>query len=540
MPLMGSLYVGQSGIQTSQNSLNTTAHNLANIETQGYTRQQILQGNKFYNNVGKAAVSNMQVGIGVDYTKTRQVRDQFLDASFRKESGRAAFYDVCAETTNEIQTILGEMEGASFAKSLSDLWTAVQELQKDPSSAVTQSTLVARCSQFLERSQAVYSGLNEYQKNLDSRIQDRVDEINDYADKIFQINLKIQKNECGVEEANDLRDQRNYILDKLSQIVSTKVVDASDGSVEVYVENVPLVLDSFVNKMGTRVNENGFKDVIWGDSFNNSNVFNFTQEISSEISTDIGELKGLIFARGDHSANYTDLLNKDEYNKSTGDNIAIADSIVMNVQAEFDRLIHKVTTSINNILTGGTADTPAATKTTPETFEIFERLGSDRYDASGNYIAEDTTGSPVDVSTMYTVTNLKINPDLLKIPTLNTFVKEDGSVDIEKATALAEAFGREDFSDMSLNPNNTATFDFVDFYSAIVGQVGTVGSVYESICQSQEATKSSLENKRQEVLGVSSDDELTNMIKFQNAFNASSRYINVINDMLDTIINRLA
>lgn len=548
MPLMGAVYVGASGLQTSQNSLNTTAHNLSNIETKGYTRQQILQGNKIYNTIGNAAVSSMQVGIGVDYTKTRQVRNQFLDASYRKEAGRGAFYDICSETTGEIQTLLGEMEGASFAKSLSDLWTAVEELQKDPSSSVTQGVFVARCSQFLERAQAVNNGFIEYQNNLNARIKDKVDEVNDYAEKIFKLNRLIQKNECGVEEANDLRDQRNYILDNLAKLVNIKVVDDGQDGVEVYAENVPLVLDDYVNKMEANTGDNGFYNVTWGKSYNYASVFNFAQEISSEIGSDIGEIKGLVYARGDHRANYSDLLtDKQGYNNSDGDTIPMSSSVVMNTQAEFDKLIHGIVTAINDILVNGKANIPdsdQATKTTATGFEIFQRLGSDRYyDAShatnpNGYIKEDVTGSPVDVSTMYTVSNLKINPDLLKQPTLNSFIKPDSSVDVAKADALAAAFS--DDVKMTLNPNTTSTFNFVDFYSAVVGQVGNTGSVYESICKSQQATVDSLEESRQQVLGVSSDDELSNMIRFQNAFNASSRYINVINDMLNTIINTMS
>ena len=166
MPLMGSIYVGTSGLQTSNNALNTAAHNLSNIETAGYTRQQILQGSKFYNTIGIASVSNMQVGIGVDYTKCRQVRDEFLDASYRKENGRSSFYEICSESTQEIETLLGEMEGASFKESLAKLWTSVQELQKDPSSSITQCVFIATCSQFLERASAVSKGLNDYQQNL--------------------------------------------------------------------------------------------------------------------------------------------------------------------------------------------------------------------------------------------------------------------------------------------------------------------------------------------------------------------------------------
>ena len=90
MPLMGSLYVGQSGLQTSQNALNTTAHNMSNADTVGYVRQQVMLGTSIYNTikVDFKAVSNQQIGLGVEYTKTRQVRDYFMDQSFRQESGR--------------------------------------------------------------------------------------------------------------------------------------------------------------------------------------------------------------------------------------------------------------------------------------------------------------------------------------------------------------------------------------------------------------------------------------------------------------------
>ena len=83
MPLMGSLYIGVSGLQTSQNALNSTAHNLSNIETEGYTRQQTLLEDRFYNTIGNASVSAKQSGLGVEYADVRQVRDFFLDQSYR-------------------------------------------------------------------------------------------------------------------------------------------------------------------------------------------------------------------------------------------------------------------------------------------------------------------------------------------------------------------------------------------------------------------------------------------------------------------------
>ena len=557
MPLMGSIYVGSSGLQTSSNSLNTSAHNLSNIETQGYTRQQVLQGNKFYNTIGIAAISDMQIGIGVDYTKCRQVRDTFLDASYRKENGRSSFYEICSESTGEIETLLGEMEGASFKESMAKLWTSVQELQKDPSSSVTQGVFVATCAQFLERATAVSKGLNDYQQNLNSRVTDMVEEINTTTDRIHELNKIIQKNEIGVEEANDYRDERNYLLDKLSGLINIKTTENVYGAVEIYAEGSPLLIGDSINHLEVKSNDYDMLTVTWGPLYENQEVFNFHQVISSDYQTDIGELKALLLARGDHKANYSDLQKgaTDEesymiYNHGTeGKNdIPVANSVVMNVQAEFDRLIHNMATAINNVLCD---NSPTASGT--QGVEIFQRLGSDRYDADGNYIAEETAGSPLDVSTMYTISNLKINPDILKQPTLNSFIKDDKSVDFEKAKKLVEVFAGtgkvRDLNDKvnetwidsawAVNPNVNSKLGYVSFYDNIVGSLANVGSVYNSIVTSQQITVDSLEDSRQQVVGVSSEEELQNIIKFQNAYNASSRYINVINEMLEHIISQL-
>lgn len=173
MPLMGSLYIGNSGLQTSQNALNTTAHNISNADTTGYVRQQVLLGTNVYNtiNINKNSVSNQQVGLGVVYTKTRQVRDYFLDQTYRKESGRSAFYEVSFDALSEIENLLDEMNGESFQDSVKNLWDSVQELSKDPSSAVTQGLLVERCSEFLARAQSVYGGLCDYQSNMNLSVK---------------------------------------------------------------------------------------------------------------------------------------------------------------------------------------------------------------------------------------------------------------------------------------------------------------------------------------------------------------------------------
>lgn len=243
MPLMGSLYIGASGLQSGQNALNTTAHNLTNIDTTGFTRQQTLLSSKRYITISKnpAAVSDQQYGIGVNLSAVRQVRDYFLDQTYRKESGRSTFYEASTDVLGEVENVLGELNGEDFQTSLTNLWTAVQELSKDPSSSVTQGLLVQRSAEFINRANAVYQDLTNYQDNLNKQIKEKVTTINQYGKQIQALNDQIRKIECGgIEHANDLRDTRNQILDELGKLCKMTYSEDSTGNVSVRIEDSDL------------------------------------------------------------------------------------------------------------------------------------------------------------------------------------------------------------------------------------------------------------------------------------------------------------
>ncbi len=116
MSLMANLYIGTSGLQTSQNALNTTAHNLSNVATVGYTSHQVQQSDKSYVTIATdpRIVSNKQTGLGVTYCNVKQVRDYFLDKAYRKESGRSMFYKVSTEVLEEVESLLGELNGEAL------------------------------------------------------------------------------------------------------------------------------------------------------------------------------------------------------------------------------------------------------------------------------------------------------------------------------------------------------------------------------------------------------------------------------------------
>lgn len=554
--LMGSLYIGVSGLQTSQNALNTTAHNMSNADTTGYVRQQVQLGTRFYNTiaVNPKAVSNQQLGLGVYYSKVKQVRDYFLDQTYRRESGRSAFYEVSSGALEEVEYLLDELNGESFQESLEDLWRSVQELSKDPSSAVTQGLMVQRSAQFLERAQAVYAGLVDYQNNLNNQIQGKVDKINSYADQILALNKAIVKIESGkMEEANDLRDERNRILDELAAMVKMTYSEDMMGNVSVQVEGVDLVKGEIAYKMGLDQDEQtGFYTPFWiqnasytinekGEKVYNiegAEVFDLNAVISSDLDTDIGSLKSMLLARGDHKADYRDLA-EDKYDNS------ISQSVIMNIQAEFDQLIHNVCTAMNQVIKeaaeAATAKNPDSTylrDSQGRPIQIFQKIGSDGYTrdpVTGDWTYNDEKAD--DYASTYSVANLQMNSELMQNPSMFGFITIDGSVDYETIEKLKTKFTEES---NTLNPNVKKKTSFVDYYGDLVAQVANSGKVYKSIVFNQQATVNATFSAREQVIGVSSDEELTHMVKFQNAYNASSRYINAIDEMLAHIINTLA
>ena len=577
MSLMSGLYIGRSGLQTSQNALNITAHNLSNVDTTGYTRQQVQQSDRPYIILSKtaSAVSYQEYGLGVDISRVKQVRDYFLDKTYRKESGRSMFYEVSSDVMEEVETQLGEMNGEAFQGTIADLWTSIQELAKDPASSVTQGLFVQRASEFIERGTAVYDSLASYQDNLNLQVKQQVDKVNDYGKQLLDLNQRVRAIESGgIEKANDLRDARNQILDELAELTNITCDEDPWGNVVVQIEGVDFVKGTTCYEIGLDVDPTtGFYTPFWPQNasyvtndkgeknynIDGAEVFNFNIEISTDYGTDVGGLKAMLLARGDHRADYTDAA-EGKYEK-------VAQSVLMNIQTEFDQLIHNVVTRVNDILAeaagqqqgdleivaeDGTVQTLSNVKYAEDNvggymraedgspLQMFDKITGEAYTkVTGTdgktywiYIEENTDAT----ETLYSLKNVQINQDLMQRPSSLGFRLPDGSEDQATVEALKSAFTEEYYT---LNPNVQKKVSFNDYYSDMVSQVANSGYVYRTIHESQENTVESIESARAQVVGVSSDEELSNMIKFQNAFNASSRYINAVDELLEHIINTL-
>ncbi len=580
MSLMDSLYIGVSGLKTSQNALNTTSHNIANAETKGFVRQQTLLMDSMYNTVGGNKISTWKIGLGTDTQVVRQIRDQFLDQSYRKESGRQGFYQVQYEAAFEMQEVMGELEGVQFQQSIEDFWVALQELAKEPDSIVTRATLIQCGVNFIEHAENIYEQIQTYQIDLNSQIQTKVDRINEIAEEIRDLNNKIRFHEAtGIEHANDLRDTRNTLLDELGGLIDITYTEEADGRVSIRAEEMPFLLEDNIFYMDTKpISEDSEMLVPYWPAFGDAEVFSFDRSPNPVDDTDVGSLKGIILARGRKVGKFTDVPIKpvrEDYEDDASYEEAMAqfekdaakynkdihDSVIMATQSQFDQLIHGIVTTINDILCPNkeimlengevirVLDTEKASVGMDEDktmgTEFFSRKSMSRYqelqevtlaDGSKEMVYIYNEEDPENNYSLYTLGEIEINPEVLKDRSKLPLSKNTntGDFNIDVAQDLLSAW-QADFA--TLNPNELNYNNFNNYYTALIGELGTRGEKYQTLAETQEAMANSIDNERLEIMAVSTDEELTNLIKYQHAYNASARYINVVSEMIEHVLN---
>ena len=669
MSLFTSFNAGVSGLKSSQSGLNTTAHNFANTKTLGYTRQQNINTDMYYQTLRVTPKSTLQIGYGTTVADIRQIRDLFLDEEYRMEVGRQTFYDVHVTTEQEIEDVLGEMEGVEFSAAWLELWGTIETLSTNQEEITKRELFLSQAEAFLEKATNVYSELKDYQINLNRQIQEQVNTINKIADQIAELNEVIAKSEAsGLENANDYRDARNLLLDQLAEYTAYDYYE-TNGQVCVRVNNSPLIDGTYVNHMkcekmeireydpkcdpnspeyeddetkNPNINNADSKGYVLKEGspmytvkweVGNSEVYDIDQAYTATDQSDVGSLLGILTARGKRFGYYTDILQATELQAVKGTpleqkllqeyNNTVGNCLLERVEAQFDLMIHKIVTTINDIFAPNVAVTDGEGKTymldeaggvidpfkvtitdvngetidltkakvldvnrcpvgtddeaTPGT-EVFSRKTRERYtayemdgpiylsdengdevlDANGNPVAltkegKDADGNPTytlyvyndedeeDRGSLYTVQNLifneKLKSDYSYLPVHgNPAEGKTGEYDKE---LFHRMFASLQVKDITLDPNALAQYGVEDYYQVMVNALGTQGNVWSGILDHQISEVESIEDKRQQISGVATEEEMTFMLMYQHAYNASSRYITVIDQMLEHLIERL-
>lgn len=652
---MEALYVGSSGLRSAQNAINTSANNLANVNTTGYVRQQVLFADKHYNTFAYAAVSTQKVGLGVGIGEIVHARDVFLDKTYRTEAGRQAYYSSYYNAIDEVQSLYQELEGTAFKDVLtgsgsdrdssSSLWAAFEMFAQDPSDQTNQGLVVQRSNLLLTRANAIYSSLSTYQSQINIQISNNIDRVNELGKQIYELNLEIQSIEANkVETAYDLRDARDNALDELGALVNMSYTEDASGVVTVKLEGQYFVDEANLYKVGKQIDRStGYVDAYWPYLSNEANgqytnLFDFSIPISSAYNSDIGEIKALIQARGDGVRNFAYLVDADPkiYQNTIGM------SVMEESEAQLDTLIHGIAKGINDILAPNTRATfKVKTENSDGTYtiteyknvkvlnvdecrvgsdlqlpprELFTRNGCERYtkmtDTDGNewyvyneediydcktvtlsgteyrvwdetkgngYVVStdyDTAGNALrseegpyeqwttkenqkyikkfisgksyyvlnedyrlETSSQYTLASMSVNAELEnQLDLFPHLTKTTHEIDYSMGKELTDLWSAKS---LKLYPGSAATFDISEYYTEMIGLIASAGSTYESTATTLESSVAAVDNQRLQITGVSSEEELTAMIKYQNAYNAASRYIQTVSDMIELLVTGL-
>ena len=563
----GSLYIGASGLQNAQYALNTTANNLANVNTTGYVRQQVRFADKTYNKLKdpNKNVNMQQYGLGVSIGDVVHARDIFLDKSYRQENGRKGFYTSFYEITDYVQDLFQELNGEQFKQSVSDLHQAFQELEPNMDNSTQQNLVLEKADLLLSRTKSLYDDMKSYQSNINEQIKDDVDRVNKIGNRIYELNLQIQKVEAGGQEtAMTLRDERDNLLDELGGYGSVSIKEDATGFTYVDFESTPFIDDNKCYNIGLQEDkETGFYTPYWTqlsdvDKQQYVRVFKKNEVISTELNTDVGSIKAKLLARGDGYGTYQDLESEEAYDRISG-------CTMMETEAQVSALLHNIVTKIND------AYCPNKTVDTDVTYtdadgnqvslkgkkvldaancavgedgqlpprELFTRVGMDRYtkvtgdDGNTYYVYNEEDEN--DSTTLYSLNNISINKELRKQITLMPYKNQNGT-DYPLGEKLMSLWNDKE---MTLNPYDKKPCTFEGYYDKLIGQIGNDGNTFQSASETLTGALSSIDNQRQQTMGVSSDEELTHMIKFQSAYNASSRFMTVISQMTELIVTGL-
>ncbi len=280
--------IARSGLKVSERGLFVTGHNLSNIQTPGFTRQQaIIETNPYITEYGKNG-KLFQYGLGADIQETRQIRHTFLDIVYRQENTIQGYWDTRSKAFHDVEAILNDPMGDGLQGVMNKFWDSWQELSKEPESLTARAMVRQRGQELVYYYNHIGNQLDKQQNDLNSEIQVRINEVNNITSQIAKLNTQIASQEINGDKANDYRDQRNLLLDRLSILCDAEVNEMQDGQMDVTLGGYYLVTRGQSKNLYVHANAED------GEFF-----YPKLEGTDIKINVKSGILKGLMEARGE-------------------------------------------------------------------------------------------------------------------------------------------------------------------------------------------------------------------------------------------------
>lgn len=530
--MFGTLNISKRGMQAQSFAINTTSHNISNVNTEGFSRQRVnLQASspQTYAGIG-------QLGTGVDIASVQRIRDQFLDAQINYETSINGRYESSETVLEQVEMIFLEPSDTGLNNSMTAMWNSWQELANYPEGSNTKTVVVQNTKTFSDNLNHMALQLNTLKQDTVTNIEGRTYNANALISEIQEVSDQIYKLTIKNLSPNDLMDRRDLLVEKLSAIVNInteydefsriKITEADSGSNRVLLDyntqipptNEMSVIRS-VNDLG-----GGNQEITVTRGGNISKVYTFTVSGSYSdgdiVYADPAEWEAYEaggvpappdptfttahLREGELAGNMSALDKIDEYHK------------------KLDQLAYTIAESINLVHSGG---------------------------ASGQNFFTTSDGS-----TTFNASNIQVNPtiegDLSQLNVAQTNGVGDGSralviaqiryasLQLDHATFPAYLAGQYNAGTMKITSDAAGT-TFDGYFKDVIAKIGIDSKQAQDGVKSQSTLLLQLTDRRESISGVSIDEEVANLIQFQNSYQANARVITTLTQMLDTLINRM-
>ena len=462
----GLLEIGKKGVLTHQAAITVAGHNIANVNTPGYSRQEAVLATTIPRSTGAG-----QLGTGVTVTTIRRDYDTFISDQLIRQSSDFGELSSKESTLSKLEMLFSEGSAVGLSEDIDRFFSSIHDLAANPEGYVERTSLISSAEILSGSINSLNSNLEALRTGLDGEINGAVKEINILTSRIADLNESIVNSESGSIVANDYRDERDSLMRELASKIDISFYENSDGMLSVQgTGGFNLVHDNNSFDISTGLNLDGHLDIFSNGSGGGS--VNITSLVGG------GHLGGMLDARDKDIPGYIAKVNE------------LAYSLTTEVNA-----LHSTGYALDGVTTG---------------LDFFA-------DLSGLVSPPDGAAEQMAMSS-----------DIVDQSSIAAALSSASVGDNTLALAMADL--------QSLNLMSGGTTTLGGFYNGIVADIGVDLNSVTSRLSHQEGMIRQLEMRRESVAGVSLDEEMADLVRFQHAYEASARLISIADEMLETVI----
>ena len=557
--LNSSLHMGQHALSINQRAMQTVGHNIANQETEGFSRQQV--------HSGTAAPDPTGVGGGAKAQPTSRVYDKFVQRKILQENPRSGMFKSRGEFLQKIEIIFSETEGNGLHQALNEFWNSWSQLSNQPESESARIQVREQSDVLARHFRGMHSQLDGLRNEINGRLVATINKVNELGQKVAELNRQIISYESGQRNANDMRDARNQAIEELSELVDVNSFENPNGRVTVIIGRDWTLVEGNNRYQLEGKMKGGELGMLRIDGVSiNDNRRDLTRIFRE------GEMSEMLRMRDDTIVGYQHNLDEIAFNlarhvnkiHATGTGINSAtdmmkstfglNSTALNQPLPFLKdgifQLHLVDPH-NDILETYEIEIQAGIDTLPDIVQRLNQTISDpgllqaSIEADGSMLLQSASDYKFifgeDQSSITQVLGLNSFFDTLKgaediqlsehirentnnISTGKDLISGDNRVALEIAKLQTRPTMRDE----------TMTFD--EYYNGVLTGMGLKIQRNKTEQAQQESMVRQFKEIRSSISSVNMDEELTDMMQYQKAYEASARFVNTVDRMMETVI----